>query len=285
MEGWVKIHRKVMDNEDYFCEPFCRNMAWIDLLLLANHKTKFIRIRGIKVEVKRGQIGYTSENLGLRWKWSRGKVLRYLTELQKSKQIVQQKNNVTTLISILNYDKYQDGSTADSTTNGTASSTTERQQTVQQTDINKNVNNEKNVENDNNIIVEFKIPPVESLVPAVKKPKTIKTPKQPNPLFKNCVGFWLGEIHKGWIFTDAKGKALKGIIEKIKQSISATGEEPTDAIVFTTFKVICKKLPEWFKDKDLDVINGKYNEIIEQIKNANNGTVAKPTGKESIFRT
>lgn len=142
MSGWVSIHRRMMEGKSYFSEPFCRNMAWIDLILLANHDENYIIIRGVRVKISRGQTGYTSESLAKRWKWSRGKVLRFLTVLQKDGQIVQQKNNVTTLISILNYSKYQNNGTA----NGTANRTTNGHQTVQQTDTNNNANtvNKKN---------------------------------------------------------------------------------------------------------------------------------------------
>ncbi len=142
--GWIKLHRKIQDTDGYFNEPFCRNMAWVDMLLLANHDEKFFRVRGIRVIIKRGQIGFTSEKLSERWKWSRGKVLRFLKELQIDGQIVQQKSNVTTLISIVNYNAYQDGSTTNKTASSTTDGTTNGQQTVQQTDINKNDNNYKN---------------------------------------------------------------------------------------------------------------------------------------------
>lgn len=149
-KGWIKLHRKIQDSSNYFDEPFCRNMAWVDMLLLANHDENSFRVRGIKVYCKRGQIGFTPEKLGIRWTWSRGKVLRFLKELQNDGMIVQQKNNVTTLITILNYDKYQGDDTANSTTSNTTNGTTERQQTVQQTDINKNdkedIKNDKEVE-------------------------------------------------------------------------------------------------------------------------------------------
>lgn len=137
MPGWISIHRKMMEGKSYFSEPFCRNMAWIDLILLANHDENYIIVRGIRVDIKRGQIGYTSENLAKRWKWSRGKVLRYLLILQKDNQIVQQKNNVTTLISIINYNKYQDA--VQQYIRKTVQQTV--QQIVQQTDINNNDNN------------------------------------------------------------------------------------------------------------------------------------------------
>lgn len=144
-EGWISLHRKIQDNDNYFDEPFCRNMAWVDMLLLANHDKKSFRVRGIKVLIMRGQIGYTSEKLALRWKWSRGKVLRFLKGLENDGQIVQQKNNITTLITITNYNKYQYNNTTKDTANSTRNDTTERQQIVQQTDINNNDNNDNNI--------------------------------------------------------------------------------------------------------------------------------------------
>ncbi len=150
MTGWVSIHRQMMNNKKYFSEKFCRNMAWIDMIMLANHDENSIRVRGILVPIKRGQIGYTSESLAKRWKWSRGKVLRFISELEIAHQIALQKNNVTTLISILNYNQYQDNRHRNGTTNSTTNSTTERQQT----DINNNGNKENKVLNTVNLIDE-----------------------------------------------------------------------------------------------------------------------------------
>ena len=105
--GWIKLHRQVMDHPDYLAEKFTRMGAWIDLLLLANHDTITTRIRGIRVEAERGQIIISERDLCARWKWSRDKVRKYLAELQDAGQIIQWGNNVTTRLTILNYDKYQ----------------------------------------------------------------------------------------------------------------------------------------------------------------------------------
>lgn len=129
------LHRQLIDHPLYFAEPFSRIMAWIDLLLLANHATGYIYVRGNRIEVNRGQVGLSEDTLAQRWKWSRGKVRRFLNELENDQQIVQQKSRVKSLISVVNYDKYQLGSTTDSTTDG------------QQTDTNnKNKKNNKNIE-------------------------------------------------------------------------------------------------------------------------------------------
>jgi hypothetical protein len=107
MSGWVKLHRSILENPLYFSEDFNRTHAWIDLILLANHKEGFFFKRGIRVDVKRGQVGYDLDSLGKRWGWSRGKVERFLTMLENDGQIVRQKNNVTSLISISKYEDYQ----------------------------------------------------------------------------------------------------------------------------------------------------------------------------------
>lgn len=151
MDGWIKLYRKITENPLYFSEAFTRLQAWIDLLIIANHDESYIYVRGNKVEIKRGQVGKAQDTLADRWKWSRGKVDRFLKELEKSGQIVRQKNSVMFLISIVNYEVYQCGSTtestADKTTDDTPKDTTDGrqiipqngQQTDQQTDVNKNV--------------------------------------------------------------------------------------------------------------------------------------------------
>ena len=143
MQGRIKLHRQLADNPLWFAEPFTRGQAWVDLLMLANHKDSFFYVRGNKIDIQRGQIGMSEEALSERWKWSRGKVRRDLNELEKMQQIVQQKSKVKSLIILVNFDKYQ----SNSTTDGTTDSTTDGHQIVQQTDTNKNVKKENN---DNN---------------------------------------------------------------------------------------------------------------------------------------
>lgn len=141
-EGYIKISRKVMDNKFYFSEPFTRIAAWIDLLLMANYKPSVIYVRGIKIDIDRGQIATSSKALAERWRWSRGKVERYLNELEMEQQIEQQKNNVITLLSITNYNKYQDNKTADRAADGQQI----EQQIEQQTDTSnkdKEINTKK----------------------------------------------------------------------------------------------------------------------------------------------
>ncbi len=138
--GWIMLHRVIEDWKFYFDEPFTKASAWIDLILLANHKEGSFSLRGNLVIVKRGEVAWAEESLAKRWKWSKGKVRRYLIMLKMEQQIEQQKSFILNKIIILNYDRYQQNDTADSTADG--------QQTVQQTDTNNKNNKNKNEKND-----------------------------------------------------------------------------------------------------------------------------------------
>ena len=141
--GYVKIYRKMCRHSLWVEERFSRGQAWLDLILLANHKDGFIRKRGIRVVVKRGEVAWSERELADRWKWSRGKVRRFLTELCSGNdpeiipQTEPQNQNVTSRYKIVNYDKYQ----GDGTTNSTASDTTNGPQTGHKRYQNKNEKN------------------------------------------------------------------------------------------------------------------------------------------------
>ena len=137
--GWVKIYRKIQDNPLWNEKPFSRGQAWIDLLLLANHKDNYIIARGIKVDIKRGQVGWSEVKLSDRWGWSRSKLRTFLKLLESEQQIIQQKNNVSLLITIENYQNHQSKEQQIEQQKNSRKTAKE-----QQKDTNKNVKNEKN---------------------------------------------------------------------------------------------------------------------------------------------
>lgn len=154
-EGWIKLHRKIMDDPMWLSESFTRAQAWVDLLSLANHKDGYLIVAGERIEIKRGQCGWSMLNLSKRWRWSRGKTKRFVNQLEIDEKIVQQTNTRNSIITICNYNKYQGDDTADETKVG--------QQTVQQTDIRRDTNkNDNNGKNEKNILGADK--------PASKKP-------------------------------------------------------------------------------------------------------------------
>lgn len=140
--GWIKLHRDLLDHAVWVKEPFTDGQAWVDLLLLANHKESWCSERGIRLIVPRGCVCRSERALEARWRWSRGKVRRFIQFLvqQNMVTIVQQKLNVTHYIHIVNYEKHQGDDTTDDTTSGTTDSTTDGPQTDQY----KNDKNDKN---------------------------------------------------------------------------------------------------------------------------------------------
>jgi hypothetical protein len=118
IDGWIYLWRCSTDNHLYFLEPFTKWQAWQDMLLLAAFKPHGKPIRGITVELQRGQLAASDRYLARRWKWSVGKVRRFLRHLESKSvaQIVSQTNNVSRVITITNYEWYQkDGITNEST--------------------------------------------------------------------------------------------------------------------------------------------------------------------------
>ena len=101
------VNRSLLNSDRWLSETFTRGQAWVDLFGLAQHPHGYFRVRGIRVDVKRGQLAHSQLTLATRWKWSRNKVRRYLKELENNKDIVQQNNEVTTVITILRYGFWQ----------------------------------------------------------------------------------------------------------------------------------------------------------------------------------
>jgi len=80
-KGWIKLHRSIMNNEMWLSEPFTKSQAWIDLLLLASGCGDG--------HYKRGSVYRGKDFLSKRWKWSRGKVIRFIDGLEKKGMVTQ----------------------------------------------------------------------------------------------------------------------------------------------------------------------------------------------------
>lgn len=144
-EGWCKFHRPLLSHSLWLGEPFTRGQAFVDLFANAGHRPSSIRVRGIKVDLERGQLGFSELTLAERWKWSRGKVRRFLRELENDQMLAIKQDNKTTIITILNYDKYQGEDFFCDTANETAGGTPNGHQT----DTIKKGKNGKKEEKDN----------------------------------------------------------------------------------------------------------------------------------------
>ena len=108
MPGWIKIHRQIQNCLIWDDKPFNMASAWIDLLLLANHKDKETIFDKKPILVKRGQRITSVRELSARWGWGKDKTLRFLRLLESEKMIVKESDSRKTLLTIVNYGIYQD---------------------------------------------------------------------------------------------------------------------------------------------------------------------------------
>lgn len=107
-KGWVAIHRSIRDHWLYQEKRvFSKYEAWLDLVMDANHKQNKFVFDGKLVEVERGQKITSIRQLSERWRWSRTKVTDFLTLLEKDGMLVRKSDSKKTVITIVNYDIYQ----------------------------------------------------------------------------------------------------------------------------------------------------------------------------------
>ncbi len=119
MAGFLKVYRDLANHPIWLGEKFTRGQAWMDLIFRAAFKSSFFHVRGNKVTVERGQCAMSQLTMAERWKWSRKKVKKFLNDLESEQMITQQTGQLTTVVTICNYSKYQDRRLAEGTTEGT----------------------------------------------------------------------------------------------------------------------------------------------------------------------
>jgi hypothetical protein len=75
--------------------------------MLANHAPTTFLIRGNSVSVERGQLAYSIRTLSKRWRWNKRTTEKFFSWLQSSQMIHYRKSNLTTIITLTNYERYQ----------------------------------------------------------------------------------------------------------------------------------------------------------------------------------
>ncbi len=146
MNGKFTVDREFLSHDLWLSETFTRGQAWIDLVGLAKYQPGFLMVRGNRVFLERGDVGWSKLKLAKRWGWSRGKIDRFINELKTDGRIdIKTDNRISTVMSIKNYDIKQ--SFGQQTV----------QQTVQQTGNRQDTNNkekkEKNIYTSNESLI------------------------------------------------------------------------------------------------------------------------------------
>ncbi len=104
MPGFTQIpNDEVFDDPLWTADKFTKGQALIDLYRLAQFKDGLVIKRGIAIQLKPGQVGWSMESLRKRWRWGIGKVRRFLNTLELTGQIELQKTNVSKTITLLHW--------------------------------------------------------------------------------------------------------------------------------------------------------------------------------------
>ena len=145
--GWIKLHRSLLkwewhDDPNTFC-------LWVHLLLMANHDEQ----KWHGMVIPRGSLLTGRKKLAEETGLTEQSVRTSLTKLEKSQNLTKKSTNKFTLITICNYDTYQDTTTDYQPTN---QPTTNQQLTNNQPTTNQQLTNNKEKEKKNPPITPYK---------------------------------------------------------------------------------------------------------------------------------
>lgn len=106
LKGWVCLHRKTLENPIVFKDTDYLGV-WVYLLLNATHKEINAMFAGKKITLKPGQLITGRKSISTFLNVNESKVKRILKAFENDQQIDRQRSNKNSLITILNWDKYQ----------------------------------------------------------------------------------------------------------------------------------------------------------------------------------
>jgi hypothetical protein len=140
LEGWIKLHRKILDNAIFDNADLLK--VWIWCLLKATHED-YTQIVGLQtVELTKGQFITGRFKGAEELKLNPSTFYKYLKVLEKLNMIVLNSNNKMTVVTVANWGKYQLDKNESCQQNNNNVTTKE-----QQSNTNKNIKNIKNINN------------------------------------------------------------------------------------------------------------------------------------------
>lgn len=118
MAGWISLDRCITKHWLWQGEKFSKGQAWVDLLLCASHSSHKVLIKGVLINVSRGEQIRSQVTLAKAWNWDRKTVSRFLKLLEKDGMIATRSDHLTSYVSICNYDSFQDNKKEDTQLKG-----------------------------------------------------------------------------------------------------------------------------------------------------------------------
>lgn len=143
--GWIKLYRSIQDHWIWENPTYLK--WWLDLLLMANHKSNEVLVNGTVETINIGERLTSEIKLAERWEVNRKQVRRFLNLLEKNGMISLEKSRQKgTTYKVLKYKDYQQFSDSEKDIKRDNGRDNARDN---DRDINKNDKNEKNDKNNN----------------------------------------------------------------------------------------------------------------------------------------
>ena len=144
-KGWISLSRGIQDCYLWQEKPYSRGQAWVDLILLANHKDAKVILGNELIDVKRGSFITSELKLMAKWGWGKEKLRAFLKILEADNMIVKKSDHKKTTITIVNYSVYQDKQTTDRPIADHEQTTSRPSADTNNNDNNDNNDNKKNI--------------------------------------------------------------------------------------------------------------------------------------------
>jgi len=166
MSRWIRVSTSIFDHDLFSDETFTEREAWLWLISKAAWKETRHRIGGAMVDVSIGSLFVTLRELQETWKWgSDYRVRTFLKLLQSEEMISVDANSGKTLVTICNYDRYQNPERAENA----AKTHTERKENALKTPVHQDTSNTSSLRSD-------VCPEPENSAPASSSPSVIDLP-------------------------------------------------------------------------------------------------------------
>lgn len=285
--GWIKIYRSLLYWE--WADVPEMVALWVRLIIRATHEDS----QWHGVTISRGQLVTTVAKLAAESGLSPQQVRTCLDRLKASNQITTQTTNKYTIITISKYDAYQETETTEQQTNG--KQTTRKQQTnnTQATSISRIKEQEE--------LINKPPTPLQGDAPEPSEKPIVEQPAKPAREKAHAVTrydrVW-EEIYtkltsNTFFWTKRENVAVQSIVGRITKMMEEAGRDPTDTEKENALRWFVESLwqldDQWIRTNFVPhVIDGKFNEYYNQLRQAKNGkpkhnTAGNPTGVSADY--
>lgn len=291
--GWIKIYRSLIYWE--WADVPEMVALWVRLIIRATHEDS----QWHGVTISRGQLVTTVAKLAAESGLSVKQVRNCLDRLKESGQIVTQTANKYTKITICKYDDYQEteqveGQTKDNQKANEGQS--KGKPTANQRQAKGNSSRIKEQENINNPLT-----PLQGDSPEPPEKPIVEQPAKPAREKAHAVTrydrVW-EEIYtkltaNTFFWTKRENVAVQSIVGRITKMMEEAGRDPTDTEKESALRWFVESLwqldDQWIRTNFVPhVIDGKFNEYYNQLRQAKNGkpkhnTAGNPTGVSADY--